>query len=73
MIAALEVQAGFRASVETDDDVIPVFLARFTSIDPPFEIAARLDAEFIHLIQARDLDRLELDVLRRAYEIIMGG
>jgi hypothetical protein len=53
--------------------VIPVFLARFTSIDPPFEIAERLDAEFIYLTQAADLVRLELDLLRSAYETIMGG
>lgn len=69
----LEVQTEFIATVDAGDEPLPVFLARFTSIDPPFELAAALDCRFIDLTQARDLPPVELALLRRAYEVVMGG
>ena len=49
-----------------------MLLARFTAIDPPFSAAEQLGGAFIDLTQARGLPPLELDLLRRAYEVILG-
>ncbi|MDG4559915.1 hypothetical protein E4P82_07475 [Candidatus Competibacter phosphatis] len=62
----------FRAKVNTPDGLIEVFLARFNSIDPPFEWAAEHGAKFIDITQARGLPTVELQILRRAYEQILG-
>jgi len=70
---ALEIDAEFQACVDIADGPVNVFLAHFTSIDPPFELAEKLDARFIDLTQARDLAPVELQLLRKAYEQVMGG
>jgi hypothetical protein len=70
---ALEIEAEYQACVDVAAGPINVFLARFTSIDPPFALAEQLGATFIDLTQARDLAPVELQLLRRAYELIMGG
>jgi len=70
---ALEIEAEYQACVDVAAGPIHVFLVRFTSIDPPFALAEKLDATFIDLTQARDLADVELQLLRRAYELIMGG
>ena len=69
----LEVDAEYQACVDVAGEPIHVFLARFNTIDPPFSIAEDLQATFIDLTQARDLSAVELQLLRRAYEMIMGG
>ena len=69
---SLESEGGFRAKVEAPGGLIEVFLARFTSIDPPFEWAEQQGAKFIDLTQARGLPAVELQILRRAYEQILG-
>jgi hypothetical protein len=69
---SLESEKGFRARVDTPEGLIEVFLARFTSIDPPFEWAEQQGAKFIDLTQARGLPVVELQILRRAYEQILG-
>jgi len=55
------------------DGCIQVFLARFTTIDPPFAAAATQGAEFVELPQARNLPSTELLLLRKAYELVIGG
>ena len=49
-----------------------VYLAHFTSIDPPFEAAEAAGAAFIDLTQARGLPAAELALLRLAYEHVLG-
>jgi hypothetical protein len=58
--------------VDAPEGLIEVFLARFTSIDPPFDWAEQHGARFIDLTRARGLRDVELQILRRAYEQILG-
>lgn len=69
---SLEAEPGFRCRVSGADGETEVFLARFTTTDPPFETAAAQGGAFIDLTQARGLPPVELDLLRRAYEAILG-
>lgn len=70
--AMLELEAAFAETIETPDGLIHIHLARFTSIDPPFELAASLEAKFIDITEARQIPPIELQLLRRAYETVMG-
>jgi hypothetical protein len=70
---SLEAEGEFKAYVDVPDGTIPIFLARFTSIDPPFDVAKGHDAEFIDLPQARNIHQVELELLRKAYDAVMSG
>jgi len=63
-------EGGFRAKVDAPGGLIEVFLARFTTMDPPFEWTEQHGARFIDLTQARGLPAVEPQFLRRAYERI---
>lgn len=69
---SLEAEAEFYAEIETPEGIVPVLLARFTTIDPPFAEAEALEGKFISLTEARGLHPIELDLARRAYELILG-
>lgn len=69
----LEAEGEYSACVDVAGGPVHISLARFTGIDPPFELAEKLDARFIDLTQARDLPQVELELLRKAYELVMGG
>lgn len=71
--AELQVEGEYQARVDVAGGPVNVMLMGFTSIDPPFELAQRLDAQFIELTEARDLTDVELLLLRRAYEVVIGG
>ncbi len=62
----------FSADVETTDGTVPVLLAGFTSIDPPFAAAEAIGARFVAITEARGLPTVELELLRRAYEVLIG-
>jgi hypothetical protein len=47
-------------------------LVRCNSIDPPFDAAAGVGAQFIPLTEARGLKPAEMELLQRAYQFIMG-
>jgi hypothetical protein len=70
---ALKAEGEYHKSVEVPGGHIQVVLAAITSIDPPFDLAAKAGASFIDLTQARGLPRVELELLRGAYELILGG
>lgn len=69
---SLEGERGFGCRLTTPAGEILIHLARFTAIDPPFDQVAASGAAFIDLTQARGLPPLELALLRRAYEWILG-
>ncbi|NEX22135.1 hypothetical protein G3480_17795 [Thiorhodococcus mannitoliphagus] len=69
---SLEAESGYRCKVSCPEGAKEVFLARFTSIDPPFDEAEAQGASFIDLTQARGLPKVELALLRLAYEKILG-
>jgi hypothetical protein len=68
----LEVDSGFRVLVDIPGGPVEVFLARFTPIDPPFAQAESNGARFIDITQARGMAPAELQLLRLAYEHILG-
>lgn len=70
---SLHAEQGYRYSVEVPDEQIQILLVGIDSTDPPFEQAEKIGAEFIDLTQARGLPPLELDLLRGAYELVLGG
>lgn len=69
---ALRAESEFQAAVATPDGNVPVLLAEFTAIDPPFAAAEAAGARFIAITEARGLPAVELELLRRAYEVIIG-
>ena len=69
---SLEAEAGFHVRVETPAGDVHVLLAAFTSIDPPFAAAARLGGRFVAITELADLPALELEILRRIYEHMIG-
>ncbi|TVQ90327.1 MAG: hypothetical protein EA400_06410 [Chromatiaceae bacterium] len=69
---SLVADPGFRCRLCTDTDIGEVQLGRFTSTDPPFAAAKAAGASFIDLIQARGLPALEMQLLRLAYEHVLG-
>lgn len=71
--ADLEIDSEYKAFVEVPDGVVQVYLARFTSIDPPFDVVEAHGGEFVDLTQARNVTQIELELLRKAYEVVMTG
>lgn len=71
-VDALEAIGEFCVWVHTPDGDLAVMLAACTSIDPPFDAAERNNARFIAMTEARCLPPIERDILRRAYEHVLG-
>ena len=62
----------FQATVDTPDGPVALHLASFTTIDPPFDEAAALGGKFIAITEAAGGMPVEMDLLRRAYEVLLG-
>jgi hypothetical protein len=62
----------FQATVDTPDGPVAMHLASFTTIDPPFDAAAALGGQFIAITEAMGGMPVEMDLLRRAYEVLLG-
>ena len=62
----------FQATVDTPDGPVALHLASFTTIDPPFDEAAALGGKFIAITEATGGMPVEMDLLRRAYEVLLG-
>jgi len=69
----IRVEGEYRARIDSCDGPVQVYLTEFTTIDPPFAQAQKINADFIDLTQARGLPGVELELLRRAYEHVMTG
>jgi hypothetical protein len=69
---AIEPEAEFAAWVDTPVGDVPVLLGVFTDLDPPFSAAERTNSRFIALTEARQLSDVERQLLRRAYEHVLG-
>lgn len=68
----IEPDGAFRCHVVADGGCAEVLLARFRDIDPPFDEASAVGADFIDLTDARRLPAAELMLLRLAYEHVLG-
>jgi hypothetical protein len=62
----------FQATVDTPDGPVAIHLASFTTIDPPFDEAAALGGKFIAITEAAGGMPVEMDLLRYAYEVLLG-
>ncbi|MEJ2141959.1 MAG: hypothetical protein P8Y24_06330 [Gammaproteobacteria bacterium] len=69
----IEIDSEFYEKVDVAGGPITIYLVRFKDIEPPYEAAERVDAKFVLLTEMRDLPPAELDLLRRAYAVIMEG
>lgn len=69
---SLRAEPEYRVEVETADGPVTVLLAEFTALDPPQEAAAAVGGRFIALTEARGLPPVELELLRKAYELLIG-
>lgn len=69
----LRAEEGYRFVVEVPDECIQIVLLAIDSVDPPFDVAERIGGHFIDLTQARELPPVELELLRGAYELVLGG
>ncbi len=69
---AIEPEAEFAAWVDTAAGDVPVLLAAFAAVDPPFEAAGRSHGRFIAITESRHLSDIERQLLRRAYEHVLG-
>lgn len=65
-------EAEFHCWVDTPAGDVPVLLAAFKTIDPPFAAAEKAGGRFIALTEARGLSEVERNLLRRAYEHVLG-
>ena len=69
----LSVKTEALGRVSVPNGEIPVYLAEFTAIDPPFEAIEAAGGKFIAITEARAaLPDVEMLLLRRAYEAVMG-
>jgi hypothetical protein len=62
----------FQATVDTLDGPVALHLASFTTIDPPFDEAAAMGGRFIAITEAIGAMPVEMDLLRHAYEVLLG-
>ena len=65
-VGNMKVEADYHASVDSSAGTMKIFLTQFTTIDPPFETAEKINAQFIDLTEARSLPGVELELLRQA-------
>lgn len=69
---SLQLVPEFSATLDTPHGELPVLLAGFTTIDPPFGAADSVGGRFVSLTELRGLPATEMDLVRRAYTVILG-
>lgn len=69
--SAFRVEAAHLGRV-VEDEQAPVWLVEVTTIDPPLENALRMGGRFISIMEARQSPAVQRELLRRAYERILG-
>lgn len=69
---SIEPAPEFHCWAVTPEGDIPILLGAFASIDPPFAAAEALGGKFINITEARGIVPIELDLMRRAYEHVLG-
>lgn len=67
----LEIETTFQAIAQSEESKIKIYLASFTSLDPPREQLADLGGKFISIIEARSLPSVEVELLDLAYSFLM--
>jgi hypothetical protein len=67
----LQADTGYRELVDTPDGIITVYLAHFNALDPPHQLMAGKGCKFRTLTELRNRPPAELELLRRAYVLVM--
>lgn len=70
---SIVIEPEFQEWVDIPDGPVRVYLGRYEGIDPPLAEAESVGCRFIDLTEARDLPPAELELLRRAYTVVMEG
>ena len=67
----LEIEKQFIAIANSEDIAINIYLARFTTIDPPREQLKHIGGKFIPIVEARTFPAVELKLLGLVYSFLM--
>lgn len=62
----------FHERVDTPQQTLSIYLARFTCIDPPRQWFAERGGQFCAITELRGGHPAEMALLQRAYQAIMG-
>lgn len=68
-----ELDVEFRHLVDTPPGPVAVYLAHFTTMDPPRALMHERGASFLPITELRGRHPAEMELLRRAYTSILGG
>lgn len=71
-VESLRADTEFEAVISTPAGEVPVILAQFATLDPPFAAVEAQGGKFIAITEARNCAPMELQLLRQAYEILIG-
>jgi len=71
-VNTLRADTEFEAAIATPQGEIPVLLVQFATLDPPFAAVEAQGGKFIAITEARNCAPVELELLRKAYEILIG-
>lgn len=69
----LKLDDDFQAWLSSDGDPIRIHLARFTTIDAPHEALEPSGGVFKPISGMRGMPMIELNLMRQAFNLIMGG
>ena len=67
----LQANTDYREQVDTPDGIITVYLAHFNVLDPPHQLMAGKGGKFRTLTELRTRPPAEMELLRRAYTLVM--
>jgi len=67
----LQANTAYREQVDTPDGIITVYLAYFNALDPPRQLMAEKSCKFKTLTELRKRPPAEMELLRRAYALVM--
>ena len=67
----LQANTAYRQQVDAPGGIITVYLARFNVLDPPRQLMAEKGCQFKTLTELRNRPPAEMELLRRAYALVM--
>ena len=67
----LQANTAYREQVDAPGGIITVYLARFNALDPPRQLMAEKNCKFRTLTELRNRPPAEMELLRRAYALLM--
>jgi hypothetical protein len=67
----LQANTAYREQVDAPGGIITVYMARFNTLDPPRLLMAEKGCKFETLTELRNRPPAEMELLRRAYALVM--